>query len=1052
MRTKLKDKIGRTSNGVKLCKQDHDSDDDQTMSSSSSRSLTCHNNYTITTNRSPLSSGAEFFQKTSTCKPIQASTISTTYFFSSSSSSSLINSVMIIFVSLLVFQSITAVYPMSDILSTSNHGIGSSSSNSIIFSSRFSRSLSSASNLRCGVSEFACKDGSKCVPRDYLCNDRQDCPDWSDEKECKCDESEFQCPKSDGRKCLRKDWVCDDFPDCSDGSDEKGCQKNRTCTQDEFTCVTDRTCVPKTLLCDDRIDCGDGSDESNCSEKCGEGEKQCRDGLCVDASFWCDTIADCFDRSDERDCPKILCHQDQFTCLSGEKCIPRSSICDGNMDCRDESDELECPLSNSTSHQMTDGFECHDKTKRVPKSFHCDGEVDCDDKSDELNCSATTNCTIDEFKCNSTNNCISRQFRCNGMVECQDGSDEEGCHHNMDERLCESDFFRCVKKKTCISDLSLCDGYDDCGDLSDEPKDKCHVNECNSTLHNCTQRCEDDTIGFHCACEHGYVLSADKFTCLNVNECSTVFGVCSGHKCFDTQGSYKCSCHEGYELVHHRYCRAKGSEVPYLVFANRHDIRKAQLKQARSGFHHYTRLQAKRSIGVDYNLRENYLVWSDYTSNSIMIDKLHNGTSTYAKKEPSILVHDIAHSWGLAVDWVHNLLYWTDEVYATISVVSVKNPKNRVTLFSRDDGVKLPRPISVNVAERFIVWADWGSHTIQRASQDGTNRKVLVNTDPEGYASVLTLDMLTKKIYWIDNRLHTLNVLNYDGSGRKTLAQSRELLPFPAAMDIFEDYIYFSDWKKDAILRINVNADKMAVKSLIEHLDNQPMSVKVIHSLKQPTSVNVCAKAKCSHLCLPTQTGSSHTSKCRCLQNFKLAADGFTCIETKATSISTSIPLVKKFSSSTTVSPFSTSSPSSSKSPKTDSTDKKSQPRDQFNRKIETASTKGNKVISSNTYNHHHDKNDDVLSTSSDLFPESDAHLAMIIGAVCVTILFLVFVLIFVIQRTYQRRHITAMNFDNPVYRKTTEEQFVLEKSEECVNSFSSSLEPLNSPGTNEFV
>lgn len=63
------------------------------------------------------------------------------------------------------------------------------------------------------------------------------------------------------------------------------------------------------------------------------------------------------------------------------------------------------------------------------------------------------------------------------------------------------------------------------------------------------------------------------------------------------------------------------------------------------------------------------------------------------------------------------------------------------------------------------------------------------------------------------------------------------------------------------------------------------------------------------------------------------------------------------------------------------------------------------------------------------------------------------------------------MNFDNPVYRKTTEEQFVLEKSEESVTSYPSvkhsisnylsltfiflflqSMEPLTSPGTNEFV
>ena len=57
----------------------------------------------------------------------------------------------------------------------------------------------------------------------------EDCVDGSDEKECQarliCDmETDFQC--KDGSKCVRKNWMCDNFPDCLDGSDEVNCKES----------------------------------------------------------------------------------------------------------------------------------------------------------------------------------------------------------------------------------------------------------------------------------------------------------------------------------------------------------------------------------------------------------------------------------------------------------------------------------------------------------------------------------------------------------------------------------------------------------------------------------------------------------------------------------------------------------------------------------------------------------------------------------------------------------------------------------------------------------
>ena len=57
----------------------------------------------------------------------------------------------------------------------------------------------------------------------------EDCLDGSDEQGCQarlmCNlETDFQC--KDGSKCVRKNWMCDNFPDCHDGSDEVNCRES----------------------------------------------------------------------------------------------------------------------------------------------------------------------------------------------------------------------------------------------------------------------------------------------------------------------------------------------------------------------------------------------------------------------------------------------------------------------------------------------------------------------------------------------------------------------------------------------------------------------------------------------------------------------------------------------------------------------------------------------------------------------------------------------------------------------------------------------------------
>ncbi|XP_053632202.1 vitellogenin receptor isoform X1 [Cherax quadricarinatus] len=119
-----------------------------------------------------------------------------------------------------------------------------------------------------------------CIPRNAVCNGKQDCPQGDDE-DCTCLEYEFHCSSTD--RCIPLSrWVCDGVEDCQDGSDE-GSDVGCTATLDT------------TVLSDNHLNKG----ETNAEKLCGKQQYLCGVGDCVDEKKLCDGTADCLDGSDE---------------------------------------------------------------------------------------------------------------------------------------------------------------------------------------------------------------------------------------------------------------------------------------------------------------------------------------------------------------------------------------------------------------------------------------------------------------------------------------------------------------------------------------------------------------------------------------------------------------------------------------------------------------------------------------------------------------------------------------------------------------------------------
>ncbi|CAL8076182.1 unnamed protein product [Orchesella dallaii] len=574
------------------------------------------------------------------------------------------------------------------------------------------------------------------------------------------------------------------------------------CSESEFQCVNPQHCIPSRWKCDGENDCLDGSDED--PQLCKTGSRTCLDSdfacsrsLCIPKAWVCDDSPDCPDARDEADCHNATCTSAEFTCKNG-KCIVKHWVCDGNNDCTDNSDEEHCPPRTCTPGK---DFMCKNDSSCILATWRCDGEYDCADGSDEKGCTSdhanvTSRCGKQEFECGDRITCIHNSWVCDNDQDCPEGSDEDEVH--CQHVNCRPDQFQC-RSLECIPGHLQCSGSPECTDESDEENCSLYGALGNNTRvigSGCDRKTEFD-CGSSCipldkVCDQkndcGNWADEPKDKC-GVNECAVANGGCS-ELCVDTAAGFYCECRPGFKLFGNSSCEdIDECTIPGTcsqICTNEKGSFKCECMEGylRDPKDHTRCKAVEGHASLLFALRHDI--------RKISLDHL----------KMTQIVESTRSACALDYMFRTGMIFWSDghdgKIYK--APIDEGNAKNVVI----EDGLSNSDGLAIDWIYNHIYWTDSGRKVIAVAELDGKMRKTLIKDDLVEPRSI-AVNPIDGWMYWTDwgvtpGRIERAGM---DGSHREILVNTNLKWPNGLTLDMVQGRIYWVDAKLNSISSCN---------------------------------------------------------------------------------------------------------------------------------------------------------------------------------------------------------------------------------------------------------
>uniref|UniRef100_A0AAX7THR8 Nidogen 1a n=1 Tax=Astatotilapia calliptera TaxID=8154 RepID=A0AAX7THR8_ASTCA len=200
-------------------------------------------------------------------------------------------------------------------------------------------------------------------------------------------------------------------------------------------------------------------------------------------------------------------------------------------------------------------------------------------------------------------------------------------------------------------------------------------------------------------------------------------------------------------------------------------------------------------IGVAYDCVEKMVYWTEITSPSISKANIEGGepTSVISLESPE----------GIAIDHLGRTMFWTDSAKDHIEVASLDGSNRRVLI---NTDLVNPRAIIADPSNGNLYWADWNRKApkIETSYMDGSNRRVLVR-DNLGLPNGLTYDPHSSQLCWADAGTQKMECMDPGRGSRSTVL---ERIQYPFGMTAFGKNIYYTDWRRDAVIAVDRYASR----------------------------------------------------------------------------------------------------------------------------------------------------------------------------------------------------------------------------------------------------
>ncbi|MCA9147648.1 MAG: DUF5050 domain-containing protein [Planctomycetales bacterium] len=134
-------------------------------------------------------------------------------------------------------------------------------------------------------------------------------------------------------------------------------------------------------------------------------------------------------------------------------------------------------------------------------------------------------------------------------------------------------------------------------------------------------------------------------------------------------------------------------------------------------------------------------------------------------------------------------IYFTDTI--NDAIWSANADATEITLLEQSDLIE-PRGISIDTINNVMYWVDYGTHQIERAKLDGSNRESVVTSQISGPRD-LSLDLTNNWIYWTDRDAGEVLRSSTDGTFTQRLVTQGLLYPYTIRLDPDAQKMYWED-------------------------------------------------------------------------------------------------------------------------------------------------------------------------------------------------------------------------------------------------------------------